>query len=99
MPLQTLVLALAAVPLPRIQANGDALPAADPAVTRAELEHHVRFLASDELGGRAQLTSGMERAAQYLARALAAAGVEPAGEDGTFFQSTGLKRYEYPAAP
>ena len=99
MPLPTLVLGLAAATAVRPQAGADALPAADPAVTRAELEHHVRFLAADELGGRAPLTAGMERAAQYLARALAAAGVEPAGENGTFFQSTGLKRYEYPAAP
>lgn len=77
----------------------DPLPAADPAITRAELEHHVRFLASDELGGRAPLTPGMERAAQYLARGLAAAGAEPAGEQGTYFQATGLKRFDYPAPP
>jgi hypothetical protein len=82
-----------------LQEGGDALPAADAAITRAELEHHVRFLASDELEGRAPLTRGMERAAQYLARALAAAGAEPAGEDGSYFQTTGLKRYEYRSPP
>jgi len=92
-------LALAALPCAFPQSSEDALPAPDPAITRAELEHHVRFLASDELGGRGQLTSGIERAAQYLARALAAAGAEPAGEDGTFFQATAMKRLEYPAVP
>lgn len=77
----------------------DPLPAPDAAVTRAELEHHVRFLASDALGGRKPLTPGMERAAQYLARALAAAGCEPAGENGTFFQDTGARRLIYPQQP
>jgi len=99
MSLPTLALVCAAVPSALSQSREDALPAHAPAITRAELEHHVRFLASDELGGRAPLTSGMERAARYLARALAAAGAEPAGEDGTFFQSTELKRLEYPAVP
>jgi hypothetical protein len=80
-------------------AGEDALPAADPAITRAELEHHVRVLASDELRGRAPLTPGIERAARYLARALEAAGLEPAGTDGTFFQDTGAVRYDYPSAP
>jgi hypothetical protein len=92
-------LALALVPCLSPGNGEDALPAPDPSVTRAELQHHVRFLASDELGGRAPLTAGMERAARYLARALAASGVEPAGEDGTFFQDTGLRRYEYPSLP
>jgi hypothetical protein len=92
-------LASIAVPGPRSWQGEDALPAADPAITRAELEHHVRFLAADELGGRAPLTAGMERAAQYLAHALAASGVEPAGENGTFFQATDLRRYEVPVLP
>ncbi len=77
----------------------DALPQPDPAITRAELEYHVRFLASDELGGRAPLSSGAERAANYFGRALEAAGIEPAGENGTFFQTTGLRRCDYPSLP
>ena len=74
------------------QTAAPALPAPDAAVTRAELEHHVRFLASDELAGRAPLTPGMERAAEYLAAALASFGCEPAGENGSFFQDTGRRR-------
>lgn len=77
----------------------DSLPASDPAITRGELEHHVRFLAADELGGRAPLTQSATRVAGYLARALEAAGVEPAGENGTFFQNTGLRRHVYPSLP
>jgi hypothetical protein len=104
MPLPSLLVASLLFP-PSFQAGvpaqevEDALPAADPAITRAELEHHVRFLASDELGGRAPLTPGHDRAARYLARALAEAGLEPAGADGTFFQDTGAARYVYPSAP
>ncbi len=94
-----LVLTSVAVPGARLGSGEDALPAPDPAITRAELEHHVRFLAADELGGRAPLTDGMERAAQYLARALTASGLEPAGENGTFFQATERKRYEVPVLP
>jgi len=77
----------------------DPLPAAAPEVTRAELEHHVRILAADELAGRKPGTSGIERAARYLAKALAQFGLEPAGDEGGFLQKTGLKRYEYPSVP
>jgi hypothetical protein len=77
----------------------DPLPTADPEVTRAELEHHVRFLASDELQGRGVCTSGSERAAWYLARALEAAGLEPAGEEGGYFQPIDVRRFEYPSLP
>ena len=91
------VLALFLAPLQ--QPDGDALPAANPAVTRAELEHHVRVLASDAMGGRAPLTAGADRSAAYLARALEAAGVEPAGDDGGYFQVTGLKRQVYASLP
>ncbi len=77
----------------------DPLPAPEVEITRAELEHHVRFLASDELQGRGLATAGSERAARYLARALEAAGVEPAGEDGSFFQEIAVQRLEYPSAP
>ncbi|MSR61528.1 MAG: M20/M25/M40 family metallo-hydrolase [Planctomycetes bacterium] len=77
----------------------DPLPTAVAEVTRAELEHHVRVLAADELAGRKPGTPGIERAARYLAQALAQAGLEPAGDDGGFLQKTGLKRYEYSSVP
>lgn len=47
---------------------------------------HVKFLASDELAGRQPGTEGIERAAEYIVKRFAAAGLEPAGEDGTWFQ-------------
>jgi hypothetical protein len=47
---------------------------------------HIRFLASDELKGRANGTEGLERAADYIARGFKDAGLEPGGDDGSWFQ-------------
>lgn len=85
----------------------DPLPPADPAVTREALEHHVRFLASDDLLGRAAGTPESLRASAYLARALERAGVEPAGEPvgepggeaATYFQELPLLRTVHRATP
>lgn len=48
---------------------------------------HVRYLADDALEGRAVGTRGERCAAEYLAAELAAIGLEPAGADGTWFQT------------
>jgi len=48
---------------------------------------HVYYLASDELGGRGTGTPGIERAGRYIADQFASAGIEPGGDDGTFFQN------------
>jgi hypothetical protein len=47
----------------------------------------VNFLASDEMQGRGSGSPELERAAEYIAAEFAAAGLTPAGENGTFFQS------------
>ena len=48
---------------------------------------HIRYLASDELEGRGNGTPGLEKAAEYIEKHLRAAGLEPAGDNGTFFQT------------
>src|SRR5436853_5780944 len=63
-----------------------------PEITRAEIEAHVRFLAADELKGRVTGTPEADRAARYLALVLEKERVEPAGDDGTFFQRVHLVR-------
>ncbi len=73
--------------------------ARDPAVTAAELEAHVRMLASDEMEGRATGTPGERRAAEYLAAELAAVGAEPAGDDGSFLQRVPLWRWRVSEGP
>lgn len=81
----------AATPAPAPAATAQAL-ALQPAVTRAEIEAHVRYLASDELAGRKTGTEGAVRAAHYLAEVLERSGVEPAGDAGTYLQSVPLVR-------
>lgn len=50
------------------------------------LRQHVRTLASDAFEGRAPGQPGGEKAAQYIADAFKSAGLEPAGDKGTYFQ-------------
>ena len=50
------------------------------------IQEHITYLASDELGGRDTPSPGLEMAAEYLAAELESAGLEPAGDDGTFLQ-------------
>ncbi|MFN0244200.1 MAG: M20/M25/M40 family metallo-hydrolase [Planctomycetota bacterium] len=69
------------------------LPALSTGVACAELEAHVRTLASDALDGRATGTAGERTTADYLARVLAAQKVTPAGDDGTFLQRVPLWRH------
>lgn len=47
---------------------------------------HIQMLASDLFEGRAPGSRGGALASQYLATTLAAMGVEPAGDGGTYFQ-------------
>src|SRR5512132_2371325 len=55
------------------------------AITAAEIDAHLRFLASDLLEGRAPGTRGGRLAAEYIATQLRAFGVEP-GVNGSYFQ-------------
>ena len=50
------------------------------------LRQSVKTLASDEFEGRGPGQPGGEKAAQYIAAAFKAAGLEPAGDHGTYFQ-------------
>lgn len=87
--------------LPALLMGNGAVDAAnsDPQITRAEIEAHVNYLASDELRGRETGSPESRLASEYLARAFKAAGLEPAGDDGTFFQSVPMERIEYTGQP
>ena len=54
-------------------------------VSRERLERHVTFLARDELAGRDSGEPGLEVAAEYLAREFQNLGLEPAGDNGSYF--------------
>src|SRR3972149_888982 len=57
------------------------------AVSGSSALEHVRFLASDELGGRGNGSEGLERAAHYIASQFEKLGLSPAGDNGTYFQA------------
>lgn len=61
-------------------------PAAQPFSADAYLAH-VKYLASDELEGRKPGTPGIELAAEYIAARFKEAGLKPAGDNATYFQS------------
>jgi hypothetical protein len=54
--------------------------------TEAALRAHMRYLSDDLLEGRGTGTRGQELAAKYVAEEFEAAGLEPAGVNGTFVQ-------------
>jgi Zn-dependent M28 family amino/carboxypeptidase len=93
-----LALTLPVIPAEQPAANSvpgiEGLPAA--ARTAAEsidlekIRAHVRFLSLDLLEGRGPGTRGGELAAQYIATQFALDGLEPAGDNGTYFQSVPL---------
>lgn len=68
-------------------------------ITRAEIEAHVRYLASDEMRGRMTGSPESARAAEYIAGALAEAGVRPAGEGGSFLEPVPIVRLVMRALP
>jgi len=59
------------------------VPKFDPEKIRA----HVKYLASDELEGRGMNQKGGDLAAEYLRARFKDYGLQPAGENGTYFQS------------
>ena len=65
--------------------GGAVVAAATPIVPDALLRH-IRFLASDELRGRANGSIELERAADYIAAQFETAGLRPGGPDGEWFQ-------------
>jgi Zn-dependent M28 family amino/carboxypeptidase len=81
-PSQAVVPAIAGLP----PAAGAAARSIDPEEIRA----HVRFLSLDLLEGRGPGTRGAELASEYIATQFALAGVEPAGDNGTYFQRVPL---------
>ncbi len=60
------------------------------AISAGDLRLHVSQLASEAMEGRLTGTAGERLATDYVASAFAALGLEPAGDDGGFFQSFGF---------
>ena len=93
---------LVAAVAPQSDALFRAQPAAvasSAAITRAEIEAHVRWLAADERQGRVTGTSEAEACARYLADVFERSGLAPAGDEGTFLQKVPLVRTRATATP
>ena len=76
--------------VPEIPGLPPAARSAAGSIDPEKIRAHVRFLSLDLLEGRGPGTRGAELAAEYIATQFALAGVEPAGDNGTYFQSVPL---------
>ena len=72
--------------LPQLEKR-PALAMLAPVFNAARMEKDVQRLADDYMGGRVPGSAGHEAAAEYIAEHFRAAGLEPAGDDGSYFQS------------
>ena len=56
------------------------------------IKEYIEWMSRDEMEGRKTLTKGYRKAADWAARNFKKWGLEPAGEDGTYFQEVPIKR-------
>ena len=80
----------AANPVPEITGLPPAARAAAASIDSEKIRAHVRFLSLDLLEGRGPGQRGGELAAEYIATQFALDGLEPAGDNGTYFQRVPL---------
>ncbi len=82
----------AANSVPDIAGLPPAARAAAASIDPEKIRAHVRFLSLDLLEGRGPGKRGSELAAEYIATQFALAGLQPAGDNGTYFQPVPLYR-------
>src|SRR6516165_6818459 len=73
-----------------LHAHKDAADEVSTTIRPEAIRADMRFLADDFLEGRATGTRGHEIAAKFMAVEFEAMGLEPAGDNGTYFQSVPL---------
>ena len=69
-----------------------------PAITAGDLMTRLYIVADDSMMGRQAGTIGNVKATDYIAAEVRRMGLEPAGENGTYFQTVPLVRREFDAA-
>jgi len=69
------------------------------AIDPARLSAHVQELSSDAYEGRGPATPGEEKTVEYIARQFEAAGLQPGGPNGSWFQEVVLQRFEKVGTP
>src|SRR5580704_7081708 len=75
-------------------AANDAADKASATIRPEAIRADMRFLADDLLEGRGTGTRGHEIAAKFMASEFEAMGLEPAGDNGSYFQSVPLRATE-----
>ncbi len=92
-------LAMVANAQPRSPAAASTSPAARHVdrVDPASVRRHIDILAADSMEGRYTGSAGMERAARYLEAQYRAAGLEPAGDSGSYRQHIPIRKAQGPA--
>ena len=78
--------ALLATPVVAQTTIPPAVKAAEASIDPEKIRAHDRFLADDLLEGRGPGVRGGDLAARYIATQFALAGLQPAGDNGTYFQ-------------
>lgn len=71
-------------------AAGSSTRASEPAASADVLQAHIAWLSDDARQGREAGTPGYEAAADYVAAEMEELGLEPAGEDGSWYQQVPL---------
>lgn len=84
--------AVASPAQPRGGARAAAPPPGVEVLTEAQLRDYLTFIAHDDLEGRDTPSRGLDITARFMATLLSRWGYEPAGDDGTFFQTMALTR-------
>ncbi|MGH6745585.1 M28 family metallopeptidase [Novosphingobium sp.] len=75
-----------------------AAPAA-PAFDVARISNDIKTLSSDAFEGRGPATPAEKKTIDYIAAQMKAAGLQPAGQKGTWFQDVPLRKSEIVGAP
>jgi hypothetical protein len=68
------------------------------AITAADLKTRLYIFADDSMQGRLLATAGNAKGVEYIAAELKRMGLEPAGDNGTFFQSVNVVDRKYDVA-
>src|SRR5580658_5738235 len=76
--------------VPNVPGLSPGARAAAVSIDPKKISAHVKFLSLDLLEGRGPGTRGGELAAEYIATQFALSGLEPAGDNGTYFQRVPL---------
>ncbi|HLM59436.1 MAG TPA: hypothetical protein VK308_01410 [Pyrinomonadaceae bacterium] len=67
-------------------------------ITAGKLKDYLEFVASDEIKGRGTSSRGLNLTAKFLALNMSQAGVNPGGDNKSYFQPIDLRRTKVNAA-